>query len=227
MASATLEAQKRETLGKNEANRLRQSGKIPAVLYGGSSKDAQSLSVDPKALLRILHSQAGVNTLISLKLDGGGDTRVLVKEYLIDPVSRKLLHADFYRVAMDKIIRVTVNVHLTGEAKGVKAQGGIVDFVHREIVIECLPGDIPEDITVDVTELMLHDGIRVRDLKLDSKLKPISDADMLIVHVIAPKAEAAPEAADATATAAGAVPAAPAEPEVIKKGKVEKEEEEK
>ena len=226
MASATLEATKREKFGKNEANRLRQSGKIPAVLYGGSSKDAQSLSVDPKELMRILHSQAGVNTLISLKLDGGGDTRVLVKEYLLDPVSRKLLHADFYRVAMDKVIRVTVNVHLTGEAKGVKAQGGIVDFVHREIVIECLPGDIPEHITVDVTELMLHDGIRVRDLKLDSKVKSISDADMLIVHVIAPKAEAEPEAA-AEATAVAAAPAAPAEPEVIKKGKVEKEEEEK
>lgn len=226
MASATLEAEKRETIGKNEANRLRQRGKIPAVLYGGSSKDAQSLSVDPKALLRILHSQAGVNTLISLKLDGAGDTRVLVKEYLLDPVSRKLLHADFYRVAMDKVIRVTVNVHLTGEAKGVKAQGGIVDFVHREIVLECLPGDIPEHITVDVTELMLHDGIRVRDLKLDSKLKPLSDADMLIVHVIAPKAEAEPEVA-ADAAAAVAAPAAPAEPEVIKKGKVEKEEEEK
>ena len=226
MASATLEATKRDKFGKNEATRLRQSGKIPAVLYGGSSKEAQSLSVDPKELMRILHSQAGVNTLISLKLDGAGDTRVLVKEYLLDPVSRKLLHADFYRVAMDKVIRVTVNVHLTGEAKGVKAQGGIVDFVHREIVIECLPANIPEHITVDVTELMLHDGIRVRDLKLDTKLKPISEADMLIVHVIAPKAEAAPEAA-ADAAVAAAVPAAPAEPEVIKKGKVEKEEEEK
>ena len=225
MASTTLEAQKRETVGKNEANRLRQNGKIPAVLYGGSSKEAQSLSVDPKALLRILHSQAGVNTLISLKLDGTGDTRVLVKEYLIDPVSRKLLHADFYRVAMDKVIRVTVNVHLTGEAKGVKAQGGIVDFVHREIVLECLPGDIPEHITVDVTELMLHDGIRVRDLKLDSKLKALSDADMLIVHVVPPKVEAEPAPADAAAAAA--TPTAPAEPEVIKKGKIEKPDEEK
>jgi large subunit ribosomal protein L25 len=226
MASATLEAEKRDKFGKNEANRLREGGKIPAVLYGGASKEAQSLSVDPKALMRILHSQAGVNTLISLKLDGAGDTRVLVKEYLIDPVSRKLLHADFFRVAMDKVIRVTVNVHLTGEAKGVKAQGGIVDFVHREITLECLPGDIPEHITVDVTELMLHDGIRVRDLKLDNKLKPISDADMLIVHVIAPKAEPAPEAA-ADAAVAAAAPAAPAEPEVIKKGKVEKEDEDK
>src|SRR5262249_24922968 len=150
-------------------------------------------------------------------------TRVLVKEYLLDPVSRKLLHADFYRIAMDKLIRVTVSVHLTGEAKGVKAQGGIVDFVHRDLLIECLPADIPEHITVDVTELMLHQGIRVRDLPTDAKWKSISDADMLIVHVIAPKAEAEPEVAAETAVAAA--PAAPAEPEVIKKGKVEKEEE--
>jgi large subunit ribosomal protein L25 len=117
-------------------------------------------------------------------------------------------------------------VHLTGEAKGVKAQGGIVDFVHREIAIECLPGDIPEHITVDVTELMLHDGIRVRDLKLGDKVKAISEADMLIVHVIAPKAEPVAETA-ADAAVAAAAPTAPAEPEVIKKGKVEKEEEEK
>jgi large subunit ribosomal protein L25 len=120
-------------------------------------------------------------------------------------------------------LRVTVPVHLTGEAKGVKAQGGVVDFVHRELIVECLPADIPEHITVDVTELMLHDGIRVRDLQA-GKWKSLSDADMLIVHVVAPKVEAAPEPAEAVAAA---VPAAAAEPEVIKKGKVEKPEDEK
>jgi large subunit ribosomal protein L25 len=123
-------------------------------------------------------------------------------------------------VAMDKLIRVTVPVQLVGEAKGVKAEGGIVDFVHRELLVESLPGDIPEHITVDVTELMLHDGIRVRDLPVNDKWKAVSDADMLIVHVVAPKVEAEPAPAEGVA----AVPAAPAEPEVIKKGKVEKEE---
>jgi large subunit ribosomal protein L25 len=137
-------------------------------------------------------------------------------------VTQQILHADFYRVAMDKAIRVTVPVHLSGEAKGVKAQGGIVDFVHREIVVECLPGDIPEHIAVDVTELMLHDGVRVRDLAADGKWKPVSEGDMLIVHVVAPKVEAEPAPAE---VAAAAVPTAPAEPEVIKKGKIEKEEE--
>ena len=126
---------------------------------------------------------------------------------------------------MDKVLRVTVPVQLTGEAKGVKAEGGIVDFVHRDIVIECLPADIPEHITVDVTELMLHDGVRVRDLPTGGKWKAVSEADMLIVHVVAPKVEAEPAPADAAAAAAA--PAAPAEPEVIKKGKIEKPDDEK
>jgi large subunit ribosomal protein L25 len=222
---ATLEAVRRDRFGRNEAGRLRREGRIPAVLYG-EKKDPEPLSVDPKALMQILHSQSGVNTLISLKVDGAGDTRVLVKEYQVDPVLHQLLHADFYRVAMDKVLRVTVPIHLTGEAKGVKAQGGIVDFVHRDILIECLPANIPEHLTVDVTELMLHDGIRVRDLDTGGKWKAVSDADMLIVHVVTLKAEPEPVAADAAAAAAAA-PAAPAEPEVIKKGKVEKPDEEK
>jgi len=221
---ATLKAEKRDGRGKNEARRLRASGRIPAVLYGSEKGKATEIAVDPKNLLRILHSEAGVNTLIGLQLDGG-NTRVLVKEYQLDPIDHKLLHADFYQVAMDKTITVTVPVVLKGEAKGVKQQGGIVDFVNREIDIEVLPADIPENITVDVSELMLHEGIRVRDLTVEgAKWTPLSEADMMIVHVVPLRAEEpTPAAAEA---AAGAV-AAPAEPEVIKKGKVEKEGEEK
>ena len=219
---ATLEAVRRQRFGKNEAGRLRREGRIPAVLYG-EARQTESIAVDPKALLRILRSESGVNTLISLKLEGAGESRVLVKEYQYHPVELDLLHADFYHVAMDKVLRVTVPVHLAGEARGVKAEGGVVDFVHRDIVIECLPADIPENITVDVTELGLHDGIRVRDLATDGKWKAVSEADMLIVHVVAPKVEAEPEPAEAAAAA----PTAPAEPEVIKKGKIEKPEEEK
>jgi large subunit ribosomal protein L25 len=218
-----LEVVRRTQFGGSESGRLRRAGQIPAVLYGGETREAESIAVDPKALVRILHSDAGANTLIALKIDGAGETRVLLREYQVHPVTRELLHADFYRVAMDRALRVTVPVHLTGEAKGVKAQGGVVDFVHRELIVECLPADIPEHITVDVTELMLHDGIRVRDLQA-GKWKSLSDADMLIVHVVAPKVEAAPEPAEAVAAA---VPAAAAEPEVIKKGKVEKPEDEK
>ena len=223
---ATLQAEKREGRGKNEARRLRAQGRIPAVVYGAEKGKAVEIAVDPKVLLRILHSESGVNTLIGLQLDGG-DTRVLVKEYQLDPIDHKLLHADFYQVAMDKAIIVTVPIVLKGEAKGVKQQAGIVDFVNRDIEIEVLPGDIPENIVVDISELMLHEGLRVRDLKVEgAKWKAISEPDTMIVHVVTPKAEEPEPTAEAAAAAgAAAAPAAPAEPEVIKKGKVEKEEE--
>jgi len=219
-----LQAEKREGRGKNEARRLRVRGRIPAVVYGSVKGQATEIAVDPKTLLRILHSESGVNTLIGLQLDGG-NTRVLVKEYQVDPIDHSLLHADFYQVAMDKTITVTVPIVLKGDAKGVKQQGGIVDFVNREIEIDVLPGDIPENITVDISELMLHEGVRVRDLQTGGiKWKATSEPDMMIVHVVAPRAEET--AAPAADAAAAAATAAPAEPEVIKKGKTEKPEEE-
>jgi large subunit ribosomal protein L25 len=214
---ATLEATRRDTVGKGEARRTRQKGLVPAVVYGGA-QGATPISVEPKALLKILHSDAGANTLIALKLDGAGDTRVLVKDYQVDPITRQLLHADFYTIAMDKTIEVTIPVVLRGEPKGVKQQGGILEFVRREIEIECLPGDIPEHVEIDVSELMLHQGVRVRDVAVDAKWKPVSEPEMLLVHVITPKVEEAP-----AAEAAAATPAAAAEPEVIKKGKKEEE----
>jgi large subunit ribosomal protein L25 len=218
---ATLKIEKRDGRGKNEARRLRASGRIPAVLYGGKSKTLE-IAVDPKSLLRILHSESGVNTLIGLEgVSESGDARVMVKEYQLDPIDHKLLHVDFYQVAMDKAIAVTVPIVLKGEAKGVKQQGGIVDFVNREIEIEVLPGDIPENLTVDVSELMLNQGIRVRDLLTEGiKWKAISEPDTMIVHVVALKVEEEAPAAEAVATGT-----TPAEPEVIKKGKQEKEEE--
>jgi large subunit ribosomal protein L25 len=214
---ATLQAQKRDGRGKNEARRLRASGKIPAVVYGTEKDSAMPIAVDPRVLLRILHSESGVNTLIGLEgagLAAGG--KVLVKEYQLDPIDHRLLHADFYAVAMDKAIEVTVPIVLKGEPKGVKQQGGIVDFVNREIEVECLPGDIPEHVDVDISELMLHQGIRVRDLPKSDKWTPISEPEMMIVHVVTVKAEEAPAADAAAAAAPGATPA---EPEVIKKGK--------
>src|SRR5689334_23079521 len=152
---ATLEAVKRGDKGKNEARRHRAAGRLPAIVYG-TGNQAIPVTVEPKALSRILHSDSGANTLITLHLDGESDTRVLVKEYQLDPITHDLLHADFYRVAMDKVIQVTVPITLKGEAKGVKLQGGIVDFVTRQIEVECLPGDIPDQIEVDITELMMN-----------------------------------------------------------------------
>jgi large subunit ribosomal protein L25 len=223
--SATLNIETRDGRGKNEARRLRASGRIPAVLYGAKRGKTLEIAVDPKALLRILHSESGVNTLIGLEgLPDVGDARVLVKEYQLDPIDHKLLHVDFYQVAMDQAITVTVPIVLIGEAKGVKQQGGIVDFVNREVEIEVLPGDIPENITVDISELMLNQGVRVRDLPAEGvKWKSISEPDMMIVHVVTLKIEEEAPAADAVAATAAV---APAEPEVIKKGKADKEKEE-
>ncbi len=223
---ATLEAKKRDGRGKNEARRLRVSGRIPAVVYG-SRKDGQvpegvPVAVDPKEVLRILHSESGANTLINLKLEGA-EARVMVRDYQLDPVTHQLLHADFYQLAMDRAIIVSVPIVIKGEPAGVKVQGGLLDFVTRDIQVQVLPTDIPESIVVDVSELMLHQAIRVRDLAVDPKWKAVTDGETMLVHVVMPKAEevVAPAADAATAPVA----AAGTEPEVIKKGKTDKEEE--
>lgn len=222
---AILEAVSRGEFGKNEARRLRAQGQIPAVLYGGASPDGQigarPISVDPKKLMGILHTGSGVNTLIGLKV-GEESVRVLVKEYQLDPVSHRLLHVDFYRVAMDKRIVVTVPVTTKGEPKGVKQQGGLLDFVHREVEIECLPGDIPEHLEIDVTDLLIGQAVRLRDLATSPTWSPVSDPDIMLVHVVPQRLTATP----AEGAAEAGAPAA-AEPEVVKKGKAEKAEDEK
>ena len=223
---AILEAVKRSDRGKNEARRLRAAGSLPAVVYGARKGDAVPegvpVSVDPKILMRILHSDSGVNTLIKLRVEGA-ETSVLVREYQLDPVTQKLLHADFYQLALDKVLVVTVPISIKGEPRGVKLQGGLLDFVTREIQVECLPADIPEHIDLDVSELDLHQSLRVRDLPLNPKWKTVSDGETMLVHVVMPKAE---ESAATTAEAAPDAAAAPAaEPEVAKKGKTDKEDE--
>jgi large subunit ribosomal protein L25 len=221
---AILETVSREEFGKNEARRLRVQGYVPAVLYGGVSPDGtrqtRSISVDPKKLMGILRSGSGVNTLIGLKV-GDENVRVLVKEYQLDPTSHRLLHVDFYRVAMDKRLVVTVPVTAKGEPKGVKQQGGMLDFVHREVEIECLPGDIPEHLEIDVTELLIGQAVRLRDLATSPTWSPVSDPDIMLVHVVPQRIVAAP------AEGTEATPAAAAEPEVVKKGKAEKADDDK
>ena len=221
---AILDAVKRNGKGKNEARRLRVGGRIPAVVYGarkkGKAPEGVSVAVDPKEVLRILHSEAGANTLINLKLDGR-QSRVMVKEYQLDPVTHRLLHADFYQLAMDRAITVTVPIVIKGEATGVKLEGGMIDFITRELQVECLPTDIPERIDVDVSELMLHQSVRLRDLQGNPKWKLLNEPETMLVHVVLPKAEEA--AATAEAEAEAVVAPAEAEPEVIKKGKTEKD----
>jgi len=224
---AKLEATVRDTSGKNEARRTRRNGLVPAVVYGavshGARADATSIAVDPKELLRILHSESGANTLISLKLPDAAETRVLVKDYQLDPVTHHLLHADFYRVAMDRAIQVTIPIVLKGEPHGVKQQGGLLEFVRREIEVECLPGDIPEHLELDVSELMLHQGIRLRDVATDPTWKAVTELEAMLIHITQPRVEEV--AAETPEVEAVAAPSA--EPEVIKKGKKDEEEEKK
>ena len=218
-----LEATLRQERGKNESRRLRRSGQVPAVVYGDESKQGVSIAVDPIAVIEILHSESGVNTLIGLTIDGGESSKVLVKEFQLDPISNDLLHIDFYKLTLDKAITVTVPVVLSGEAAGVKQQGGIVDFVQRDVQLECMPTAIPENIQVDVSELMIGQGVRLRDLLDEVTWTPVTDPDALLVHVVAPKVEEEPtdeeEATDETVESE-----AGAEPEVIKKGKTEEDE---
>jgi large subunit ribosomal protein L25 len=230
---AVLEVEKRTTTGKNESNRTRAADRIPAVVYGaqkqGDSVASIMVAVDPKPFLRILHSKSGLNTLITLKVPGESDARVLVREVQLDPITNQLLHADFYRVNMDRKIQVTVPVLLRGEPRGVKVEGGVLDFVQRDIELECLPGEIPNAIEVDVSGLGLNEAIHVRDVVRDVTWTAITDTDVMLVHVVPLRVveEAAPAAA-AAAPAEGAAPAAATgttEPEVIKKGKAEKEDE--
>jgi large subunit ribosomal protein L25 len=216
MPEIVVSAEKRTEKGKNVNRRLRVAGRIPGVLYGGS-KEPVPVAVSPKDISAVLRSASGENTLFDLDL-GGSRRKVILKEYQLEPIKGKLLHADFYEVALDKTLEVMVHIEIAGTPVGVKVQGGILDFVTRELEIECLPTDIPEKITVDVSELELGKHIRVSDLKLSDKLTVLTDPEVVVVHVVAPRAEEAPVAAaeGAEAAAAGA-----AEPEVIKKGKAE------
>jgi large subunit ribosomal protein L25 len=223
---AVLEAVKRTTVGKNENNRTRAAGRVPAIVYGaqkaGDAIAPLSVAVDPKPFMRILHSSSGMNTLITLKVAGEGDARVLVKEVQLDPITHQPLHADFYRVNMDRRIRVTVPVVLKGEPRGVKVEGGVLDFLTREIEMECLPAEIPNSIEVDVAGLGLNDAIYVRDVAKDVTWQPVTELDTMLAHVVTLRVvEEAPAAEGAVAAPAPA--AAGTEPEVIKKGKIEKE----
>jgi len=221
MAEIVVSAEGRTDRGKNAARRLRSKGLIPAIVYGGKG-DAMSVSVDPKVLLRVLRSETGRNTILKLDLGAEGKTSAILKQWQLDPVKEKFLHADFYRIAMDVALRVKVPISVKGEARGVKTDGGILELIMRFIEVECLPGDIPERIEIDVTDLGINDSLRISNVPVNAKIKVMEDPDQVVVHVIAVKEEAAPVPGAAPA-AEGEAPAAAAEPEVMKKGKKEEE----
>jgi len=219
----TVTADVRSTRGKNEAHRTRRSGQIPAVVYG-AFKDPVAVAINPREILRIVHSKTGYNTIFNLSIQGGEITPVMVVDQQLDPIKGTLLHADLKRIDLTKRIRVSIPVHTTGEAQGVKVQGGLLEVITRAVEIECLPDEIPESFTVDVTELMIGQSKRASDIALAGSMKLVSSPDTVIAHAVALRAEevaapaegaAAPEAAAGTTT--------PAEPEVIKKGKKEEE----
>jgi len=215
-----VEGAPRSDRGKNEARRLRQTGQVPAVLYGGKGNSI-TLALNAKQIGAILRSASGHNTLFQVDLAGKHEPAIL-KDWQVDPLSGKLLHVDLLRVAMDVRMRVKVPVHTFGEPAGVKQQGGVFEVVTREVEIECLPTDIPTEFKVDVSELMLGKQLRAGELAMDAaKMKLITDPERVLAHVVALKVE---EEKPVEAVAAEA--AAPAEPEVIKKGKKEVEGEE-
>ena len=213
MPEIVVAAEKRTETGKNVNRRLRTRGLIPGVLYGAKS-EATPVSVSPKEIGTILRSATGENTLFDLEL-GGSRRKVILKEFQVEPIKGRILHADFYEVALDKAIEVKVHIELQGLPVGVKVQGGVLDFVTRELEIECLPKDIPQKIDVDVSALELGKHLRVSDLKLPDNLKMLTEPGVVVVHVVQPRAEEEVAPAAEAAEAATAV----AEPEVIKKGK--------
>jgi large subunit ribosomal protein L25 len=205
---------------KNAARRVRAAGKIPAVLYG-AGHDAIAVEVDPKQISRILFSETGHNTIFDVQVNGVPSAKAMIVDWQREPIKDQLIHIDMKRIALDKLLRVSVRVKLLGTPTGVKNEGGILDQVLREVEIECLPADIPNHIDVDVSGLAMHGVLRVSDLPHSDKIKYLKNEDATVAHVVAIREEVAATPAEGEAAVAGEGAAAPAEPEVAKKGKAE------
>jgi large subunit ribosomal protein L25 len=211
LTEAVVATPREGKFNKNAARRVRVAGKIPAVVYG-AGKEAVAVTVDPRAITKILHSDSGHNTIFDLNVEGAAVVKAMIVDWQHEPIKGKLLHIDLKRIAMDKTMRVSVPIQLVGVPVGVKSQGGILEHVMREVEIECLPGDIPSHLDVDVTGLELHGLIHVSDLPHSGSIKYLGDEDATVAHVTIIKEEA---------PAPDAVAAAPTEPEVAKKGKTD------
>jgi large subunit ribosomal protein L25 len=216
----TIAAEPRSLRGKNEARRLRAAGSAPAVVYG-TGKESLTVAVNPKEVVRILRSKTGHNTIFHLAVKDGENTPVMIVDWQRDPVKDTLLHVDMKRIDLTLRLLVKVPVHTVGEPEGVKLQGGLHEVITREIEVECLPDEIPEFLSVEVSKLVIGQAVRASDVPLPGSVRLVSPPEAVISHIVTMKAEevAAPVAG------AEAAPAAVAEPEVIKKGKKEEEEE--
>lgn len=209
----TVAATLRSERGKNVNRRLRVEDKIPAVVYG-VGKDAVAVTVSPKEINKILLSGSGHNTIFNLSVAGGEMEPVLVTDWQYHPLKGTLLHIDLLRIDLSKRIKVKVPVHTTGDPKGVKQQGGLFEIVSRDVEIECLPDDIPESFTIDVTELMLGQSLRAQEVPMSGSMELLTAPEKVIAHVVAARGVTAEAEAET---------AAKAEPEVAKKGKKEAE----
>jgi large subunit ribosomal protein L25 len=225
MAEVIVAKVREGKFNKNAARRVRVAGKIPAVLYG-SGLDPVAVEVDPKQISRILYSETGPNTILDVEVTGQPATKAMIVDFQREPIKDKLIHIDLKRIALDKALRVRVRVKLLGVPIGVKTEGGVLDQVLREVEVECLPADIPGHIDVDVSELGMHQVLRVSGLPHSDKIKYLTSEDATVAHVVTIREEvvATPEAVEGAAAVPGAAPAAgeagaPGEPEVIKKGK--------
>jgi large subunit ribosomal protein L25 len=213
----TIVAEPRSSRGKNEARRLRVAGQAPGVLYGAGG-DAVAVAISPKEVNKILRSNTGHNTIFNLTVTGGETVPVMVVDWQHDPVKENLLHVDLKRIDLTLRLRVKVPVHTTGEPKGVKLQGGLQELITREVEIECLPDDIPEQFILDATELSIGDSLRANQVPMTGTMKLLSNPDAVIAHVVSLKVEEV-----AVVDAAVVAPVA-AEPELAKtKGKKEEE----
>lgn len=206
---------------KNAARRVRRAGQIPAVLYGAGHEPV-AIEVDPKQISRILFSETGHNTIFDVELGAGaGAGKAMIVDWQREPLKDQLIHIDLKRIALDKLLRVSVPIKLVGVPVGVKTHGGILDQVLREAEIECLPADIPSHIDVDVTNLDMHQVLRVSDLPHNEKIKFLDSEDATVAHVVSIREEVAATAEAGSEAVAGATAGTPAEPEVAKKGKTD------
>lgn len=217
METRELTIRKRDGVGKGPAKRLRRSGQVPAILYGGASP--VNIAVAPKDILRLIHGHEGSTQLFRVTFEGAKDgTMVIIRDMQFDPVSEDLIHVDLQEVAMDRTIQVSVAIHHVGESVGVRDTQGILEMVLREVRVSCLPGNIPERLEADVTNLAIGDVLTVKDLKVPEGVRILNDPNQAVVTVAPPAAEeiAAPTAATAEA-------AVPAEPEVLTERKPKEE----
>lgn len=223
--SLVIKSEKRDLFGKNASRRIRKNGLVPAVLYGEGA-ESLPLVLAKKDIVKIMKSETRENTIFKIAYDSE-EKDVMIKALQIDATSDELLHADLILIAMDKAIRVSVPIELLGEPVGVKTEGGFVDFMTREVEIECLPADIPERISADISGLHLHQSLKVADITAPAGVKLISEPSTVLVLVQVPHEEKVEVKPEEEAVAAEAAAAAPAEPEVIKKERKKEEGEEK